>query len=285
MTRKWTRVAALVTAGMIMTAAAARAGDPTASLKQGKPDLKSAGPLAFGPDGILFVGDTQGAALFAIDTGDRGRRREDAPVKVKDLAAKVAALLGTEPQQVMINDLAVNPISGNAYLSVSRGRGPDATPVILRVGGRRQARRAAARERPVRQGRDPQRARRRRPGSSGQPLAERVDHRPRLRRRPRLPRRPVERGVLLPADRDPVPVQRGLRRRGDRDLPRRPRPVRDQVAGPHLRAPTRSRASPTCWPPTPARRWSRSRSPTSRPAPTSRGRPSPSWATATGRST
>ena len=34
----------------------------------------------------------------------------------------------------MINDLAVNPISGNAYLSVSRGRGPDATPVLVRLG-------------------------------------------------------------------------------------------------------------------------------------------------------
>ncbi len=34
----------------------------------------------------------------------------------------------------MINDLAVNPASGKAYLSVSRGRGPGAAPLILRVG-------------------------------------------------------------------------------------------------------------------------------------------------------
>src|SRR5205085_5200333 len=32
-----------------------------------------------------------------------------------------------------LNDLAVNPISHNAYLAVSRGRGPDAIPVIVRV--------------------------------------------------------------------------------------------------------------------------------------------------------
>src|SRR5213594_48973 len=55
----------------IMIAVSAGAGDPTASLKQGNPQIKSAGPLGFGPDGILFVGDTQGSALFAIDTGDR----------------------------------------------------------------------------------------------------------------------------------------------------------------------------------------------------------------------
>ena len=60
MPRNWTRVAALAMAGAIMIAVSARAGDPTASLKQGNPQIKSAGPLGFGPDGILFVGDTQG---------------------------------------------------------------------------------------------------------------------------------------------------------------------------------------------------------------------------------
>ena len=29
--------------------------------------------------------------------------------------------------------MAVNPISRSAYLSVSRGRGPDAVPVLIRV--------------------------------------------------------------------------------------------------------------------------------------------------------
>ncbi|HPD87811.1 MAG TPA: hypothetical protein PLS06_10920 [Proteiniphilum sp.] len=39
-------------------------------LKKGNADLKSAGPLAFGPDGILLVGDVKAATVFAIDTGD-----------------------------------------------------------------------------------------------------------------------------------------------------------------------------------------------------------------------
>jgi hypothetical protein len=114
-------------------AALASAAEPTASLKQGKADLKSAGPLAFGPEGILFVGDTKGAALFAIDTGDRAEVAAKRPVQVKDLSGKVAAMLGTNAQQIQINDLAVNPRSGNVYLSVSRGRGPDAIPVLVRI--------------------------------------------------------------------------------------------------------------------------------------------------------
>ena len=33
------------------------------------PTFSSIGPLAFGPDGTLFVADTQGAAIVALDLG------------------------------------------------------------------------------------------------------------------------------------------------------------------------------------------------------------------------
>jgi hypothetical protein len=133
MTRTGIRLAFGALAGICLSAAMAAAAEPTASLKQGKAELKSAGPLAFGPEGILFIGDTKGAALFAIDTGDRAQASEKKPVQVKDLNGKVAAMLGTDAKQVQINDLCVNPRSGTVYLSVSRGRGPDAIPVLVRI--------------------------------------------------------------------------------------------------------------------------------------------------------
>jgi len=79
------------------------------------------------------VGDTKGAALFAIDTGDQKAATEKRSIEVKDLAGKVSAMLGTDAKQIAINDLAVNPQSGNVYLSVSRGRGPDAIPLLVRI--------------------------------------------------------------------------------------------------------------------------------------------------------
>ncbi len=128
------RTAVAVMAAAVLASSTARAAEPSASLKTGNPDLKSAGPLTFGPDGILFVGDTQGAALFAIDTGDNNPTSlTRLPIKIDDLAGKVAARLGTDVKKVAINDLAVNPVSGKVYLSVSRGIGPDAAPVILRT--------------------------------------------------------------------------------------------------------------------------------------------------------
>src|SRR5262249_47969338 len=70
---------------------------------------------------------------FAIDTRDRAAATEKPAVQIKDLAGKIAGMLGTDARQVQINDLAVNPGSGNIYVSVSRGRGPDAIPVIIRI--------------------------------------------------------------------------------------------------------------------------------------------------------
>jgi hypothetical protein len=121
-------------AALCLTAAAF--GASSASLTMGRAELKSAGPLAFGPDGILFVGDSAGAAVVALDTSDtKPCSGHNCKVEIKAVNQKVAALLGTSPDQILVNDMAVNPISKSVYLSVSRGRGPDAIPVILRVNG------------------------------------------------------------------------------------------------------------------------------------------------------
>jgi hypothetical protein len=89
----------------------------------GKPDIRSMSALAFGPGGVLFVGDSRGGAVFAVDLGTRA----DAPVKepkaITDVEGKLAALLGAKASDVMVHDLAVDPVSKRPYLSVSRGRG------------------------------------------------------------------------------------------------------------------------------------------------------------------
>ena len=109
------------------------AADWTAGMKEGNPGLKSMGQLAFGPEGILFVADTKGAAVVAIATGDTKPASGVKAVKVEGINQKVAGLLGSTADNVLINDMVVNPISRNVYLAVSRGRGPDAMPVLVRV--------------------------------------------------------------------------------------------------------------------------------------------------------
>jgi hypothetical protein len=98
-------------------------------LKRGTPQLKSAGPLAFGPRGVLLVGDAKAAKVVAIATEDEARDTDDIKLQVQDLAGQLAKLLGGEASDIRVNDLAVNPESGNVYLSVHKGN----SPALVRV--------------------------------------------------------------------------------------------------------------------------------------------------------
>jgi hypothetical protein len=131
------RIAVLcLAAALAFTVAAARKpASVVSSLLTGKADLMSAGSLAFGPDGVLFVGDSIGGEIVALDTNDRAAPHSAVKIDVQGVDAKIAALVGVTPDQIIINDVKVNPISKNVYLSASRGRGPDAMPLVARVTG------------------------------------------------------------------------------------------------------------------------------------------------------
>jgi hypothetical protein len=121
----------------VILALAGVANAAPAGLDQtGKPDLKSAGALAFGPKGVLFVGDPQGAQVFAIDVGTAPTTPIAAGFKLDGADAKIAALLGTKAEDISLNDVAVEPGTNIAYVSVSRGKGPSAEPAIVRVDGK-----------------------------------------------------------------------------------------------------------------------------------------------------
>ena len=126
----WTSLVALAA-----VAAVAGAADVKGLTESGKPDLKSAGPLAFGPKGVLFVGDGQGAAIYAIGVGEAPKAAIGEGFKLEGVDGKVAAALGTEAADITINDVAVEPGTGIAYLSVTRGRGQGAMPALVRVDG------------------------------------------------------------------------------------------------------------------------------------------------------
>ncbi|MEM9392146.1 MAG: hypothetical protein AAGA02_16835, partial [Bacteroidota bacterium] len=89
---------------------------------KGKLPIKSIGTLEFNKDGILFIGDSYGGVVYAVDLGDNEQSDNLEGVTIGDLEGQVAGILGTSVDNVLIHDLAVNPISQNIYLSVSRGR-------------------------------------------------------------------------------------------------------------------------------------------------------------------
>ena len=102
-------------------------------LQVGTPEIASVGPVTFGPDGILFVADNVRATILAIDVDDHGDAGEAEAFDLEGLDTKLAAFLGCEVDDVTLRDLAVHPRSHHVYLSVMRGRGNDAMPVIVRI--------------------------------------------------------------------------------------------------------------------------------------------------------
>ncbi len=93
-------------------------------LSKGTPELQSAGPLAFGPYGLLLIGDTKAGAIVAVQTDDKAGDVAAVDLQIEGLTTKIAEALGGDSQKVQVTDLAVNPASGQVYLAASAGAGP-----------------------------------------------------------------------------------------------------------------------------------------------------------------
>lgn len=106
--------------------------------------LESAGALAFGPDNVLFVGDTKAGGVHAYSFGADGVQDQsdvfagraetfEGWVLVDEIDRKIAGLLGIEPHDLKVNDMVVHKSTQQIFLSVQRGYGPDAEPAIIRI--------------------------------------------------------------------------------------------------------------------------------------------------------
>ena len=104
----------------------------TSNFVEGNPGIKSINALSFGPEGILFIGDSKNATVFAIDTKDTEQNGITKGFRIMNFDDKVAASLGTTKDNIKITDLAVNPISKAIYISVNV---LDGTPILLKVVG------------------------------------------------------------------------------------------------------------------------------------------------------
>lgn len=109
------------------------ASSPTANFTTGSPEVLSIGELAFGPQGILFFGDTDGDALFAIDTKDTQMATNYEYFDVLSIDKKLAALVGKTRDDITISDMAVNPLSKNVYFSLSVMQNEKRFPMLIKM--------------------------------------------------------------------------------------------------------------------------------------------------------
>lgn len=105
--------------------------------------LQSAGALAFDTGNTLFVGDASAGLVHAFDlTGlladqsayQLGRAQTfEGRTIFNHLDVEIAGLLGVAADDVVINDMVVHHPTRQIFLSVHRGRGPDAEAMIVSV--------------------------------------------------------------------------------------------------------------------------------------------------------
>ena len=201
MTRKTLfSVAALILLGLVVLAWTLPRRSGTDLERHDALSLQSINALAFGPDDVLFVGDTYGAAVFALDVNDEVVDEDVTPINIENLDTKIAALLGTTPADIHIGDMAIHPTSQHVYLSVTRGRGQrgwgrirgqDMDPVLLQLRKDGTIDEVALR-----------------PNTPGSTAAHLYHPGYGLPRRPGLPLGAIQRRVFVQTPPPPVPLQR-----------------------------------------------------------------------------
>jgi len=115
----------------LVAAAAAWNRPPSNGMVSGPIDAKSFGAMTFGPGNVLFVADNDAEAVYALEIGDAAK--PGAHIDMAGIDSKIAQALGTTADQIAIADMAVHPVSHNVYVTVTRGKGADAKPVLVRV--------------------------------------------------------------------------------------------------------------------------------------------------------
>jgi len=130
--RNWSALAIAFTSLISWNATTALAAGKADGLKAGKVELQSGGPICFGPDGLLFIGDPKAAKVHAVGTGDNQTGPAEA-VNIDNVTETLAGKLGVKAKDVRINDMTVNPASRKVYLSVSRLNASNEIPVIFAI--------------------------------------------------------------------------------------------------------------------------------------------------------
>ena len=98
----------------------------------GNPQISAINSMSFSPEGVLFIGDSKNASIYALEIKDAENKEEAKGINLRNVDEKIAAALGTTVENIKINDMVVNPVSKMPYFGVNI---TDGTPVLLRLKG------------------------------------------------------------------------------------------------------------------------------------------------------
>ena len=88
----------------------------------GNPEIESIHSMTFGPESILFIGDSDAAQIVAIDLSGQ-KKAVNEKMAISNIEEELTKLLGTTSDQIQIIDLAVDPNNENVYIAVNHSSG------------------------------------------------------------------------------------------------------------------------------------------------------------------
>ena len=94
---------------------------------------RSAGALTFSPEGVLFVGDNKLGAVFAFETEHGLAPASLNPFLFESIDEKIAEALGATAKRLVMNGMAVHPVTREPYLAVGVRNGDRLEPAVVIV--------------------------------------------------------------------------------------------------------------------------------------------------------
>ncbi|MEM6643420.1 MAG: hypothetical protein AAF616_10605 [Bacteroidota bacterium] len=88
--------------------------------------------MAFGPENVLFIGNSKEAKIHAVKTKATAIT-DPIPYNLEGFDQMIAEKLGLAPREVIVTDMKIHPISQEAYVAIRLGYQPDAKSVIAIV--------------------------------------------------------------------------------------------------------------------------------------------------------
>jgi hypothetical protein len=94
---------------------------------------QSAGALTFSPEGVLFLSDNKLGAVFAFETERSQAPASLDPFLFESIDEKIAGALGVTAKSLVMNGMAVHPVTREPYLSVGVRNGDRLEPAVVSV--------------------------------------------------------------------------------------------------------------------------------------------------------
>lgn len=103
------------------------------SMKMQDVPFASISVMAFGPDNVLFIGDSRDSKIVAIELGEATPNTESESYNIFDLEGKISDYFQIEQSEIRVMDLKVHPQTKVAYLAVHVGFSQEKTSHILTI--------------------------------------------------------------------------------------------------------------------------------------------------------